>query len=160
MTASEQAAVYKTYRPKVFGYFRSRLGNIRDAEDLCEAVFEKAFAPSAGFDEKIASAGTWLYAVSRNALIDYYRKKRPVEDLPEDLADDVSPEDGVLKKETLEELGEALLSLPPDLRDLIVLHYYDLVPLKEIAETSGLSYGAVKLRHAGALKLLREKMTG
>ena len=39
--------------------------------------------------------------------------------------------------------------------DIIVLRYYDGLPLTEIAETLGMSYGMVKIRHNKALSLLR-----
>jgi hypothetical protein len=52
----------------------------------------------------------------------------------------------------------AFQALPQQLRDIVVLRYYDGKPLTEIAEMMGLSYGAVKLRHQNALLLLREKM--
>ena len=57
--------------------------------------------------------------------------------------------------ETLEELANALARLPADLKDIIVMCYYDRRPLTEIAMISGISYGAVKLKHQKALALLR-----
>ena len=45
-----------------------------------------------------------------------------------------------------------------ELTDVIVLRYYDRMPLTEVALTLGMSYGAVKLRHQKALALLRREM--
>ena len=58
----------------------------------------------------------------------------------------------------LDELAAALEQLPDELTDIIVARYYDRLPLTEIAERMGLSYGAVKLRHQKALLLLRTAM--
>lgn len=51
-------------------------------------------------------------------------------------------------------------ALPDELTDVIVLRYYDRLPLTEIALTLGMSYGAVKLRYQKALALLRREMAG
>jgi RNA polymerase sigma-70 factor (ECF subfamily) len=48
--------------------------------------------------------------------------------------------------------------MPEELRDLIVLRYYDNKPLTEVAELMGLSYGAVKLRHQKALGMLKKAL--
>ncbi|MBQ7670297.1 MAG: sigma-70 family RNA polymerase sigma factor [Clostridia bacterium] len=155
MTAAEKERLYKDYRDKVFGYIRSRVNSREDAEDLCEDVFLKAYRSADEYDGERASLGTWIYSITRNTVIDYYRRSRPAEELPEDLSDDDSPEDGVLGSEMLEELASALESLPTELTDIIVLHYYDRISLTDIAAKLGISYGAVKLRHQKALMMLR-----
>ena len=53
---------------------------------------------------------------------------------------------------------KALLKLPAELREIIVLRYYDGIPLTEIAIKMNLSYGAVKLRHAKVLQQIRKNM--
>lgn len=160
MTPAEQEKLYKEYRNCVLGYIAARVKSKDDAEDLCQDVFEKAFRAAGSYDSKKASPGTWLFAITRNTVTDYYRRSRPTEELPEDLSDDSLPEDGILREEQLEDLAEALEELPEELTELIVLYYYDRLPLTEIAEKTGLSYGAVKLRHQKALSLLRAKLIG
>ena len=158
MTAAEQQRLYAEYRAKVFGYIRSRVNSREDAEDLCEDVFLKAFSSPEGYDASKASPGTWIYTITKHVVIDYYRKNRPTDELPEDLSDDETPEQGVLNAELLEQLASALERLPTDLTDIIVLHYYDRMQLTEIADKLGISYGAVKLRHQKALTLLQIMM--
>lgn len=155
MTDREKEKLYADYRGKVLSYIRSRVSNADDAEDLCEDVFEKAFRASDGFDETKASVGTWIYSITRNTVIDFYRRSRPSVEIPEDIPDENSPEDEVVGAEMLEELAKALERLPTELADIIVYRYYDLMPLTEIASRLGISYGAVKLRHQKALTMLR-----
>ena len=76
----------------------------------------------------------------------------------ENMAVDDSIDDDILNDETLEELAEALEKLPTQLREIIVLRYYDGMPLTEIAKKMSLSYGAMKLRHAKALEMIRKSM--
>ncbi len=159
MTAAEQTRLYTAYRARVLGYIVSRVSNRDDAEDVCQDVFEKAFRSADRYDAEKSAHGTWLYAITRNAVIDYWRRTRPTEELPEELSDDALPEDGLTQQELLEELAQALERLPEDLTDIIVARYYDGLPLTEIAERLGMSYGMVKLRHQKALTLLRKEMT-
>ncbi len=158
MKAAEQSELYTAYRGKVRSYIRTRVQNREDAEDLCEEVFHKVLCAWESYDEKKASVSTWIYSITRNSVIDYYRRDHPSEELPEDLADDRSPEEDFLREEQLEELADALGKLPAEFMDIVVLRYYDCLPLTEIAGKLGMSYGAVKLRHQKALTMLRTAM--
>ena len=91
-------------------------------------------------------------------MIDYYRRTRPSGELDENMASEDEVSDNLLSTETLSELAQALKKLPQQMRDIIVLRYYDGKPLTEISEIMGLSYGATKLRHASALQMLKEQM--
>ena len=91
-------------------------------------------------------------------MIDYCRKYRLTPEIPDDISDDSSTEDNIIESETLEELAAALENLPAELTDVIVLHYYDGMPLTTVAVTLGISYGAVKIRHNKALSLLRSAL--
>lgn len=158
MTAEEQTRLYTEFRGRVLGYIRARVNSREDAEDLCQDVFEKVFRSADRYDAEKASPGTWIYAVTRNTVIDFFRRSRPFEELPEDIADDGLPEDGVMQEALLNSLAAALEKLPEELTDIIVARYYDRLPLTEIAGKLGMSYGAVKLRHQKALTLLRAAM--
>lgn len=155
MTTAEQTRLYTEYRERVFGYIYARVRSREEAEDICQDVFLRALRASDRYDAGKAAPGTWIYAITRNAVIDYWRRSRPTEELPEDLSDDSLPEDRVMQTALLEELAAALEKLPDELTDVIVLRYYDSLPLTEIAEKLGMSYGMVKIRHNKALSLLR-----
>ena len=144
--------IYKEYHDKVFAYVRKHVNNIADAEDLCEDVFVKIYSKIDTFDSKKASLSTWIYAMTSNTVIDFYRTNHIHSEIPEDLAEDKSLiEDEVLNGESLELLAKALKSLPREQMDIIVLRYYKGLTLQEVAEQVGLSYGVTKLRHREAL---------
>ena len=140
------------------GYIAARVQRRADAEDLCADVFEKAFRKRDAFDESKASISTWIFTITRNTVIDYFRKTRPTEEPDENLASDDEVDEHLLSQETLSELATALNKLPEDLQDIIVLMYYDGKPMTEVATMMGLSYGAVKLRHQKALAQLKLMM--
>ena len=148
-------SLYQAYYSKVMGYIYSRIRNRADAEDICSDVFEKVQRKLPDFDPEKASVSTWIFTITRNTVIDHYRRSKPSAELDEDLSDDTELDESLLNNETLSELAGALRALPEELRDIIVLRYYDGKPLTEVAEIMGLSYGAVKLRHQSALAKLR-----
>ena len=99
---------------------------------------------------------TWIYTIARNTLIDFFRTRKIHEELGDD---DIVEEDafqGILDEETLDELASALEKLPQRERDLIILHYYHNMQLKEIALKLHMSYSNCKLVHNKALMKLRQ----
>ena len=159
MTVMNLEEIYTAYYGKVMGYISARIRNHADAEDLCADVFEKVQRKLADYDQTKAATGTWIFTITRNTLIDHFRRKKPNEELDENLSDDSELDESLLSTETLGELASALRRLPQQMMDIIVLRYYDGKPLTEIAQMMNLSYGAVKLRHQNALVMLRQTMS-
>ena len=150
--------IYAEYSGKVMGYIRARIRSSADAEDIHSEVFEKILRKIEDFDETKASLNTWIFTITRNTVIDHFRRTKPSEELDENLSDNIELDEGLLNSETLSELAAALKRLPEQMRDIIVLRYYDGKPLTEIAELMNLSYGAVKLRHQNAVLMLRQAL--
>ena len=68
--------IYEEHVWQVYGYLAYRVRAQADAEDLTQLTFERAFKAWDRFDERKASAGTWLIAIARNALIDHGRSDK------------------------------------------------------------------------------------
>ena len=151
--------VYRDYDRKVMGYIRPRINNPSDAEELHSAVFMKVFEKFSSFDQTKASISTWIYTIARNTLIDFFRTRKVMDELGDE---DIVEEDafqGILEEETLDELAAALEKLPQRERDLIILHYYNNMQLKEIAVKMHMSYSNCKLIHNKALMKLRQYLS-
>lgn len=153
---SQKEQIYADYHEKVSGYVRGKLANGSDAEDIVSEVFLKVFGKLDSFDETKASLSTWIYHITRNTLTDYYRKRRSFGEIPEMLADDENLEDSVISEEMLECLADGLKSLDGRARNLIILHYYSGMKLKDIADKMGISYVYAKVLHKKALGSLRD----
>ena len=111
------------------------------------------------FDESKARISTWIYSITSNTVIDFYRTNHVHSEIPEDLSDTKSTiEDDILTQESLSSLATALKKLPQEQMDIIVLRYYKGLTLQEIAEKMKLSYGITKLRHREALGKLQEML--
>lgn len=160
MTSLTLEQIYNAYYSKVMGYISARIRNHADAEDLCADVFEKIQRKLSDYDQTKAAVGTWIFTITRNTLIDFFRKKKPSDELDENMSDDSELDENLLNTEALGELASALRRLPQQLMDIVVLRYYDGKPLTEIAQLMNLSYGAVKLRHQNALIMLKKIMSG
>ncbi len=156
MTSLDVGKIYADYHGKVMRYIMTRVQRLAEADDLCEDVFEKVLKKIDDFDETKASVSTWIFTITRNTLIDHFRKFRPSEEIDEGMPSDMSVEEPMLEKETLDELADALNKLDQEQRDIIVMLYYDQKPMTEIARLMNLSYGVVKLRHQKALLMLRQ----
>ena len=153
MTESERLeAVYREYRPKVLDYIRSHVRESVEAEDLCSEVFRKVLEHLAPGSSGVSS---YIYTVTRNTVIDYYRTHRTYSPLSEGILSDDSPEDSVISAESLDELAASLRKLPERERDIIVLHYYANNTLHEISDKLDLPYSVVKRAHRSALRQLR-----
>ncbi len=158
--SSFQENIYRDYHDKVYAYAFSHVRTKEDAEDITSGVFVKVFEKLDTFDKSKAGISTWIYQITKNTVVDYYRRYRVNEELPEDLPEDSEIDRDILSGETLSELADALKSLPQEQRDIIVLRYYHGNTLQKVAQMMDLSYGVVKLRHKEALFRLKESLKG
>ncbi len=158
MNLPELDEIYRTYSGKVMGYITARVQRRADAEDLCADVFEKVYRKIDDYDQEKAKIGTWIFTITRNTVIDYFRKSKPTEELDENLPSEGEVDESILEEETLKEMAQALAKMPPELQNIIVLVYYRKHTLLEVSRMVHLSYRTVKLKHQKALRFLREAL--
>lgn len=153
---ARQERIYIEFKDKVTRYVRGKIGSEYDSEDVVSDVFVKVFNGLSDFDENKAKLSTWIYTITRNAVIDYFRASKRLCELPEELCSEDDTEQKLINTEMLERLADALERLNERERDIIVLHYYSGRTLKVIAQIMSISYSYVKLLHSDALKALRK----
>lgn len=152
--------IYLKYKDKVLSYLKSRLPfQPETAEDLCAEVFVKVYKNIENFDPEKASVSTWIYHITQNSLIDYFRTNHNNDfiELDENLVS-VSDDDKLSSDEMLEHLADALDGLSERERNIIVLHYYKGQSLGAIAEKMGISYSYIKVLHKNALDTLKKTL--
>lgn len=157
VSEEKKTEIYTQYSVKVRGYIYNKVNDSFLAEDLCADVFLKVFEKIDSFDETKASISTWIFTITRNTLIDYYRTRKVSNEIPEDLASEDSIEEEVCNNEMLSALAAALEKLEERERDIIILHYYQGETLKVVGEKLGISYAYVKILHNKALAELKKK---
>lgn len=152
MDAKEAGRLAEKYAPAVYRLAYAHGGNAADAEDVMQDVFLRLLTKAPVFrDDDHAKA--WLLRVAVNRARDLLRAARR-QNVPLEMAENVSaPEQPA--GETL----QAVLALPPKLRLVVHLFYYEELSVKEIAAAVGISQGAVKARLSRARKQLRASLT-
>ena len=160
VTDTRKEEIYREYYKKVYGYILSKINNATNAEDLTADVFLKVFEKIDTFDETKASVSTWIYTITKNTLIDYYRTRRTFDEVPETEEDVSSVEDEVCNSEMLELLARGLETLDEREREIVVLRYSSGKTLREIAAQMGISYAYVKILQNKAFAHLRVYLGG
>jgi RNA polymerase sigma-70 factor (ECF subfamily) len=134
-------AVYRTELPRVYNFFRYRLGDDQTAEDLTAETFEKAWRHRERYRDDLASFSTWLFTIARRVATDHFRKWRPT--LPLDQAEQVTdpqtPEDTSQERTEFAHLSALLACLAERERELVALKYGAGFTNRAIARISGLS---------------------
>ena len=148
--------LYREYRPVVYSYISARLSSREDAEDLCQHVFEKLFHALDTFDGEKASFSTFVYQLTHNAVIDYYRTLHRHTELSEEDALLPSAENVVMDRAKATEIAAALRQLPRQQRDILILRFYKGWTLVRIAQEMGLTYDTVVSRQKSAFEKLRK----
>ena len=118
-------ALYADQLPRVYNFFRYRVGDGAVAEDLTSLTFEKAWAARNRYRRDLAAFSTWLFTIARNVATDHYRRRR--NHAPLEAAEHVSggddPHDLVVHRLELERLSRMLEQLPDRDRELVSLKY-------------------------------------
>lgn len=150
----EKEQVYKDYHNKVLRYIQGQVNDFYLAEDICSDVFVKVYEKFDSFDEKKASISTWIFTIVRNKLIDYYRTRKVMVEVPENLTYETEEPD--FDEDSLSALADALERLDDRSKRLIVKHYYQEKTLKDVAIELNISYPYAKILHKKALLSLRK----
>jgi RNA polymerase sigma-70 factor (ECF subfamily) len=137
-----------------------------EAQDLTQDVFLRVFKSLRSFRAGEGSFGVWLTRLTRNLLIDHYRRSkhdRATESIEEQLpmleekTAIASRTDGMLAgREASEVLQGALQKLSPELRETVILRDLEELEYKEIAQVLNVPEGTVKSRlNRGRAELAR-----
>ena len=156
------------YTRRVFGVAYRFVGKVDDAEDLTQEIFVKVYQSLDRYREGEGHFTTWLMTLARNHAIDDYRKRRQERarrtDDPAVLETFPSAADSQLlsleKQDRVRLVHRGLRSLPPDLREPLVLCDLKGLPYDEIASILDIPLGTVKSRiNRGRLELARRLLS-
>ena len=100
-----------------------------------------------------------MYAIARNSITDYYRKKKLVTQTSENLLDESSEKD----QAAIEELGSCInrfiSQLPEDYQNIMIMSEINNIPQKEIAEALDMNYVTVRSKVQRGRSKLKELFT-
>jgi RNA polymerase sigma-70 factor (ECF subfamily) len=147
--ALDWEVIYAEALPRLFNYFRYRVGSDSIAEDLTSATFEKAWRKRESYRRDLASFYTWMFAIARNVATDYFRRDKRVISLdeigaevgPQVLTSDPSenPEEAAQKSADFARLIMLLHRLPERDQEIVAMKYGANLSNREIARLLKLS---------------------
>lgn len=155
-------AVYEAHAGSVFGYLVQTLADRGAAEDVHQQVFLEVWQRGQGYDPSRASLLTWIMTIARSRAIDHLRKRVPE---PQDPAAPlaqarVAPEAEDSPERLAERwrVADLLRRVPPEEAELLRMRFYRDMSQREIAESTGMPLGTVKMRMVKAFDRLRSML--
>jgi RNA polymerase sigma-70 factor, ECF subfamily len=152
-------AVYANLEPRIYNFFRYRIGEDLTAQDLTSVTFEKAWRGRIRFRRNLGAFSTWIFTIARNTAIDYFRQNRLETPLDEDhdLVDPASVEDAVQHRQEFSHLSSILERMSTRDRELIALKYGGRLTNREIAKLTHFSESNVGAILSRTIQKLREE---
>jgi RNA polymerase sigma-70 factor, ECF subfamily len=162
-SAGELEAVYREHVSAVYGFFSYSV-DPDEAEDLTAATFERVVRSWDQFDPSRSSERTWIFAIARNLLTDFWRwrshRRGPSLDANPALVESIaSADDPLARSLDRDALRGWLEQLAPREREVLALRYVVDLTVAEIAECLDLSAANVHQICSRSLRRLRSAVT-
>jgi RNA polymerase sigma-70 factor (ECF subfamily) len=171
--ASAWEEIVRVHNRRVYNICYRFTGSPDDADDLTQEVFIKVYRTLKSYDLGKGAFTTWLTTVTRNLLVDHFRRSKQdrvtdsIDSSPQSEEDSptlgdtlqdqtASPDETLAAKEKQQLVQEALAKLSPDLREAVILRDLQDMDYKEIAAALKVPEGTVKSRiNRGRTELAR-----
>lgn len=165
--------IVQRYHRRIYNICYRFAGTSDDAQDLTQDVFIKMYRTLGSYDVERGAFMTWVTTMTRNLLVDHFRKTKqdrvtdsidaapsehedamPISDQIEDKG--LPPDARVQSRETSEAVHQALQKLSPELREAVILRDLQDMDYREIAAVLKVPEGTVKSRiNRGRAELAR-----
>ena len=142
--------IYRMYAPLVHGIVLARVPH-DDVQDIVQEVFLTVYHQVHALRDKNA-VGAWIAAIARNRAAEFYRRAKPMEELPEEVHGNHHPH------AEANEILYAIRSLPEAYSETLVLRLVEGMTGTEIAERTGLKPDSVRVNLHRGMELLRQKL--
>ena len=149
--------IWLSYHGKLLNFIISKVDDKTIAEDILQNVFLKIYTKIKTLKEE-QQLESWLYQITRNTIIDYYRTNKSEKALPEWLAQPQESNQEKIRKELSSCLIPMVMQLPPQYRTAILMSVLENKTQKEIAKKENISLSGAKSRVQRGRKLLKEML--
>jgi RNA polymerase sigma-70 factor, ECF subfamily len=165
--------IVQTYNRRIYNICYRFAGSGADAEDLTQEVFIKMYRTLSSYDASKGSFATWVTTITRNLLVDHFRKTKQdritdsidsaaseheeTKPLSDQIVDHSAPPDAhVRSREVGDTVHAAIGKLSPELREAVILRDLQDLDYREIAQVLKVPEGTVKSRiNRGRAELAR-----
>ena len=149
------AMIFERYNKRLYGFFMKQTCNPHTSEDLVQDVFHRILRYRHTYREG-GKFITWIFTIVRSALLTHQRKRRHARDEVEltelMVAKGPLPGADLEKHEESVMVRRALMRLPEDKREALVLSRFENMSYEDIARVAGCAVGTVKARVHRAIK--------
>jgi len=154
------ALLFDRYQRRLFEFFYRFSGDSASSEDLVQEVFLRMLKYRNSFRAD-SDFRPWMYQIARSVRIDRFNAQREERSLPESAADTLQsrssgPFQYLMNAERLSALQKALLELPEEKRELLILARFQELKYEEIGSLLEVGTGTIKVRVHRAMLELRE----
>jgi len=150
--------LFREYSDAIYRFVLFKVSRKEDAEDLTQTAFVKAWERREQFGGK-GTLKAWLFQIARHVVIDFYRTRKRVEELPEQVTDHGK---NYLMMDTHidhERLLDQIRSLEPQEYGEVLIHrFVNELSVEETAEAMGKSAGAIRILQHRALAAIRKRL--
>jgi RNA polymerase sigma-70 factor, ECF subfamily len=154
--------LYDIYADRIYRHIYYRTSNVEDARDLTQEVFTKAWQGLPRYKRTNTPFLGWLFTISHNRVIDYYRTRKDHAYLNSEIIREdreSSPEKLIEAEFTQREVRKAILQLPEDQQQVILMSFIEGFEYKEIASALNKSEGNIRVIVHRGLKKMRELLS-
>jgi RNA polymerase sigma-70 factor (ECF subfamily) len=147
--------LFDRYHTPLYNFYSKLTSDRTLSEDLVQEVFlrilkyRQSYQPGTPFR-------AWIYQIARNARVDHYRKTPKHITFEPEMAPAVMPRDSAQQSEEVELLHRALLQMPVEKKEILILSRFQELRYDEIARLLGCELGTVKTRIHRAIQELRQ----
>ena len=148
--------IYRILLPKIYRFIWYEVRDKQTAEDLAQVTFLRLWKAIRSYDTDKGSFQSFTFAIARNLIIDWHRKKRPVSlEAIGEIEERDDTMERVIQHEAVDRVREALAQLPAEDRQLVMLRHFEEVSYEEIATIMGKQEGAVRVKLHRILRQLK-----
>ena len=151
-------ALYRRRQGAVYRFALHMSGDAAVSEDVTQEVFLAVLEGSGRFDPARGSLLSFLYGIARNLVLRRLEKKLPAELADEPVADDDVLDD-LTRRETIEAVRNAVLSLPAQYREAVVLCDLENASYEDAAAALDCPVGTVRSRLSRGRAMLAQKLS-
>ncbi len=150
------------FAQRIFAMIARQVTDVRDAQELTQDTFLRAFRYIDSYDPQRASLSTWLCRIAYHLTLDFLKRKRlvvvSIEDYEEISNEQLEYGLSTGQEERIKQLEKLVDELSADERMLLTLYYFEDRPLTEIAYIIGIDAKALANRLYRTRKKLYKRM--
>jgi len=155
MTVAHTEALWHEMHGALKGFITKRVPDESTAEDILQNVFMQIHAHADTLKDT-TKLESWIYQITRNAVVDYYRSQKPEQEVPETLPAQDEVEEDDLARQLAPCLHGMIQELPDKYREALVLTEYEGLSQSDLADHLGISFSGAKSR----VQRAREQLKG